>query len=342
MPVQSLRISTQPWENYCGGLDHKEIVGLVQEFEDISCKNGIDFMSIGTVKDLRFADLIPEIIKSTSHISTSVTIGDYKKGINRKAISKAAQVIIDISKKTDRGYGNFRFAAISNCPPDIPFFPASYHRGKTCFTIALEGSALVMSAFSKAKSVIRAEEELRSIFESEIKKIERSARIIERQIKILFKGIDVSPAPSLEKKESLAFAFEKLNVGKFGTPGTLAISSIITKVLKSLHVKKCGYSGLMFPILEDYGLAQRYSEGCVNINTILVCSSICGTGLDCIPLPGNISIERIRAILLDVAVLSVKLNKPLSARLFPVSGRRAGEMTDFRSPYLVDCRIRKI
>ncbi len=340
--VQSLRISTQPWGEYCGALNYKQTVKMMKNFEDISNENGIDFVSIGTVEDRRFIDLVPEIIQATSRISTSVVIADYKKGIDDTALNQTAQVVIDISKRTVRGYGNFRFAAISNCPPDIPFFPASYHRGRPCFAIALECSDLLMKAFSNAKDIIRAEDELRSIFEPEVKKIEKNARRIARQEKIMYKGIDVSPAPSLSKKESLAFAFERLNVGKFGAPGTLAVSGMITKVLKSLRVSRCGYSGLMFPILEDYGLAERYSEGFLDISTILACSSICGTGLDCVPLPGNISVRKIRSILLDIAALSIKLNKPLSARLFPVPGKQAGEMTDFKSPFLLDCKIQRI
>jgi len=119
----------------------------------------------------------------------------------------------------------------------------------------------------------------------------------------------------------------------------LAIAGLVTTVLKSLKIKGCGYSGLMLPILEDFGLAKRTNAGLFNIDNILAYSSICGTGLDCIPLPGDISLKKISAILLDVASLSIKLNKPLSARLLPVPNKKAGQMTNFKSPYLIDCRI---
>jgi hypothetical protein len=117
---------------------------------------------------------------------------------------------------------------------------------------------------------------------------------------------------------------------------------MITKVLESIRVKKCGYSGLMLPILEDYGLAKRCSQGYFNIDTLLTYSSICGTGLDCVPLPGNVSLKKLYSILLDVATLSLKLNKPLSARLFPVPGKGTEEYTEFKSPYLVNCKILRV
>jgi uncharacterized protein (UPF0210 family) len=339
LKVQTVRLATQPWQEYLGTLPRNKIVNVIKNIEDCCLNNGIDFVSIGTVQRVDFIDIIPRIVQATSGVSTSVTIGDSNQGIGYPAITKTARVILQISKKTTRDYGNFRFAAISNCPPDTPFFPAGYHRGRTCFSIALECSDLVARAFSKARDVCRAERNLNIVLEHEFKKIEKIAKKIGRTEKVLFKGIDVSPAPSLKKKESLAFAFEKLSPGKFGGPGTLAIAGMVTRVLQSLKIKKCGYSGLMLPILEDYGLAQRFSQGFLDIDKILAYSSVCGTGLDCVPLPGNISEDKIRAILLDVATLSLKLNKPLSARLFPIPGKKAGEMTDFKSPYLVDSRI---
>jgi len=340
--VQTLRIATQPWTEYLGALSQSQIVDEIKNIEKICVDNGIDFASIGTVTDIKLIDLIPQIIKQTSVISTSVTIGDVTGGMNYEAAKRAARAIVAISKETDGGYGNFRFAALSNCPSDIPFFPASYHKGKSCFSIGLECSDLVSKAFEKSKDLVEAEKNLRDTFASEVKNIEKIAREIEEEEKIFFKGIDVSTAPSLQENESIAFAFEKLNLAKFGAPGTLAISGMITKVLKSLDVKKCGYSGLMLPVLEDFGLAARCSEGLFDVDNILLYSAVCGTGLDCIPLPGNIPEDKIYAILLDMATLSIKLNKPLSARLLPVPGKGAGEMTHFESPYLVDCKIMEV
>ena len=340
--VQTLRIATQSWAKYLGTLSQSQIVDEIKNIERFCINNGIDFLSIGTVNARKFIDIVPEINKATTIISATATIGDVKGGINYEAAKGAARAIVKISKTTDNGYGNLRFAALSNCPPDIPFFPASYHQGETCFSIALECSDLVSKAFEKSGNLLEAEKNLASIFATEVKKVEDTAKEIEKKEGILLQGIDVSEAPSLQENESIAFAYEKLNLGKFGAPGTLAISGMITKVLKSLDVKKCGYSGLMLPILEDVGLASRCSEGLFDIDNILLYSAVCGTGLDCIPLPGDISEDKIYAILLDMATLSIKLDKPLSARLFPIPNKNAGEITHFGSPYLVDCHILKV
>ncbi len=98
----------------------------------------------------------------------------------------------------------------------------------------------------------------------------------------------------------------------------------------------------MLPVCEDVGLAQRANEQTYNLTNLLLYSAVCGCGLDTVPLPGDITIEQLEAILIDLAALAIKLNKPLSARLFPMPGKKAGEMTAFNSPYLVDCRIFRV
>jgi len=95
----------------------------------------------------------------------------------------------------------------------------------------------------------------------------------------------------------------------------------------------------MLPVCEDFGLAQRAGEGAYNLTDLLLYSTICGCGLDVVPLPGDISVDKLESILLDMATLAIKLDKPLSARLLPAPGKKAGEMTTFNSPYLVNCKV---
>jgi uncharacterized protein (UPF0210 family) len=262
-----------------------------------------------------------------------------ESGIDSENLRASAKAIKRISEGTENGEGNFRFCAWCNCKAGIPFFPAAYHNGETSFSIGLECSDLAMRAFSNAKNLLDAEQNFRSIVEEELRKVQDIAQEMSVELNIRFRGIDASLAPSLEKDESLAFAYEKLGIGKFGQPGTLAISALITGVLKSLSVKTCGYSGLMLPVCEDFGLAQRASEGTFTLTDLLLYSAVCGCGLDVVPLPGDITIEKIEAILLDMARLAITLDKPLSARLLPAPGKMAGETTRFGSPYLVDCAV---
>jgi uncharacterized protein (UPF0210 family) len=95
----------------------------------------------------------------------------------------------------------------------------------------------------------------------------------------------------------------------------------------------------MLPVLEDAVLAQRAAEGLLTVKDILLYSAVCGTGLDTLPVPGDITEEQLAAILLDVGALSQRLRKPLTARLMPVPGKRAGDQTSFDFTYFANSRV---
>ena len=165
-----------------------------------------------------------------------------------------------------------------------------------------------------------------------LREIETMASSIGRETGWRYLGIDTSPAPLTGA--SIGQAIETLTKVPFGEPGTLAACAAITDVLKAIDVKTCGYCGLMLPVLEDPVLARRATEGRYTVSELLLYSSVCGTGLDVVPLPGNTPVEDLTAVIADVGALAAKYAKPLSARLFPVPGKKAGDMVSFDNPYL--------
>ena len=56
-------------------------------------------------------------------------------------------------------------------------------------------------------------------------------------------------------------------------------------------------------------------------------------------LPGDVTEQQLDLIIGDMASLAFKWHKPLSARLLPVAGKDAGDMTEFDDPYLVNATI---
>jgi uncharacterized protein len=153
-------------------------------------------------------------------------------------------------------------------------------------------------------------------------------------------GADLSPAPL--KDVSIGAAIENLTTQPMGSNGTLTAAATITSAIREIQVKQTGYSGLMLPILEDSRLAQRWSEGRISIDALLSYSAVCGTGLDTVPLPGDVSAEQLSLIIGDMASLAVKWHKPLSARLFPVQGKGPGDMTELDSQFLVNAKIQTL
>ncbi|WP_303013439.1 DUF711 family protein, partial [Rodentibacter pneumotropicus] len=151
--------------------------------------------------------------------------------------------------------------------------------------------------------------------------------------------IDSSAAPS-KNCASITELYELMGVPYFGAVGTVEVSALLTKVFKSVqNVSLVGFSGLMLAVTEDLGLAQGTQQGQFDIRSLLTYSAVCGIGLDTVPVAGNASAESITAIMCDTGTMAFRLNKPLTVRLFPIPNKIAGEISEFESDDLCNCRI---
>ena len=152
--VQTLRIATQPLPEYLNGLTLPDAIAPLKGLDAfVTSKNII--LSVGPALvedryDKQFAAWSAELIQETRNISFSVVVSS-PDGVHHNGIKSAAEAIVAISKATPGGEGNFRFTASANCPSDIPFFPAAYHRGAPSFAIGLESPTLLTRAFQDVR-----------------------------------------------------------------------------------------------------------------------------------------------------------------------------------------------
>jgi len=342
--VQTVRITTQPLGEYLGARSRDDaIADLTALDRAVKARNvllNIGPVIVDDVYDSGFPQWAVRLIAATSNIQFSVTVTSPLRGAHSKAAQTAAEAIAAISKAGADGRGNFRFTASANIPPGTPFFPAGYHRGMPAFSIGLETPSLLKSVFESSEDAAGAKAKLKAAMEANLRPIEKLAFGIATREGRRYLGIDLSPAPS--RDASIGEAIESLTHKPFGSASTLAACAAITEVLHGLAIKKCGYSGLMLPVLEDPVLAQRAAEGRYGLRELLLYSSVCGTGLDMVPLPGDTPPQELAALIGDVAALSVKWQKPLSARLFLIPGKKAGERIEFHDPFLVDSIVMKL
>lgn len=346
LEVQTVRLATQPFPAVLRDQGPYKAVPLAEALETFCQARGVDYCSIGPVvatgrgADLRFVDVIPEVIRNTEAVFASVLVASRDARLSLEGIRKAAEIIVEIARSTPDGFGNLRLAVLANCEPGSPFFPVSYHRGpETRFSIATEAADLAVLAFSEAASLEECRVNLRQAIEEQARAIEDVCRGLEDDFGFQFGGIDFSLAPFPETARSLGHAIEVLGVDAFGSSGTLFAVAFIKRAIEEAQFTRCGFSGVMLPVLEDRTLAERSVEKLYTIDSLLLYSTVCGTGLDTIPLPGDVTVEEVSAILLDVATLSLVVDKPLTARLMPIPGKRAGEATDFDFPYFANARI---
>jgi len=338
-----VRIATQPLPQYLNGKSRTEALAGLRKIDELLSAGNV-ILSIGPVitgdrYDPEFASWAAQLVKETKNINFSVTVAS-ERGVHAQTALTAAEAIVAISKSSPGGEGNFRFTAAANCLSGTPFFPVAYHRGPTAFSIGLETPLLLQDAFGQAKDIEDGKARLRTLLESELGPVEKLALDIARKERREYLGIDTSPAPS--KDASIGAAIEALTHLPFGASSTLAACAAITEVLKGLNIRTCGYSGLMLPVLEDPVLATRAAEGRYTVRELLLYSSVCGTGLDVVPLAGDTSVEELAALIRDVAALSTKLHKPLSARLFLIPGKKAGDRAEFANPFLTSSVVMKL
>jgi uncharacterized protein len=340
--VQSLRITTQPLAELVAGLSEDQALAFLTQLDQLAVQENF-IANVGPAMlhdndDPATMQLLERMLSTTEHIDASSIIAD-ESGIHWKTIRRSAELVRYVSQHSPHGQGNFNFTASAMVKPYGPFFPGSYHTGPgKQFSIGLEGANVVLGVFTKDQgNVEAATTDLTAALSKHAAVAEAIGKNVAAETGWTYAGVDPTPAPLGEV--SIGAAIEAFNGAKFGSSGTMTAARIITTAVRAIPQKQVGYSGLMVPVMEDKLLSQRWAESTYTIDSVLAYSAVCGTGLDTIPLPGNVSIEQMERIFSDVASLATKWNKPLGARLLPVQNKKPGDRTEFEDPRLFNTTI---
>ena len=340
--VETVRVTTQPLGELVAGMPEEQALAFLARLDQLSAKN--DFLpDVGPAMmhdsdDPATMHLLERALSTLPNIEASTIIAD-ETGIHWKAIHRTSELVKYVSEHSPKSQGTFNFTATAMLKPLSPFFPGSYHTGPgRQFAIGFEGANVVAEVFTRDKgNAEAATADLTGALTKHATVADKIGSKVAAETGWSYAGVDPTPAPLGDV--SIAAAIEDFTGAKFGSSGTLTAARIITAAVKAVPVKQIGYSGLMVPVMEDRLLAQRWAESTYNIDSLLAYSAVCGTGLDTIPLPGDVSLDQMERIYGDVASLATKWNKPLSARLQPAPNKKPGDQTDFQDPYLFNSSI---
>lgn len=356
--VQSIRIVSNPFGEY---LDTSSRVTAKQGLARIQAilrrLNQGDLrirFAVGEARTPAEIALLPELIKDYGDLCNAcVNIGINENGfLDNDLIQHSVAAVQEIGRITPRGEGNFNFTVNFKCAPLIPYFPAGYHRGEQgkCIVIGLETPDLLAAALRELdnrpeahaaylQAAFAAMHEALQFHVDQLQEVVRQTRFGQGWT---YAGMDTSAAPS-KNCTSMAEIYRLLRVPYFGASGTVEASALLTRVFKSLlHVTAVGFSGLMLAVTEDEGIAAATRAAQFDIRALLTYSSVCGIGLDTVPIAGDTPAEKIAALMRDTGTMAFRLNKPLTVRLFPVPGLAAGEMTAFESDDLCNCVVLQV
>ena len=357
--VQSIRIVTNAFGEY---LDTSSLQSAKDDLDYITDILGsIDRQNlrirfaIGEAKTEKEIKLLPELIRDFGDLCNAcVNVPLDEFGVlDNLLINLSSQVVQKISKITPRGEGNFNFTVNFNCKSLIPYFPASYHNSsdENCFVVGLETPDLlveILREFNSTCKDLKHNEKFKNYYEIMSQALQYHVDNIKGIVEsfenssFIFRGIDSSAAPS-KNCSSMCEVYEELGVEYFGASGSVEASALLTKVFKSLrNIELIGFSGLMLAVTEDIGLANGTIKEQYDLRSLLTYSSVCGIGLDTVPISGDVSLEKLNAIMRDTGTMAFRLNKPLTVRVFPVPDKKAGDMTQFESDDLCNCKILEV
>jgi uncharacterized protein (UPF0210 family) len=295
-----------------------------------------------TKNQIQYCELLPKRLAQYTNYFSSIQVASTTKGINFQAIKECTKIIQACSMPDP--FLNLKFCVSFNVPPDTPFFPSSYHLDENpSITIALEAADEIITILTEASHQLWDLDQIRAAIHTRFGNIyDQIANIIHPFCdlhQIQFSGIDFSPAPYPSMEKSIGTALEKLQLAHFGEFGSVFGVGFLTQALQSVPRPKIGFSGFMQPVLEDAMIGLRSNEGKVDISKLMLFSTMCGLGLDCIPLPGDADANTISLLLMDIAMIACRLNKPLTARLMPIPNKTQGDSTSFNFEFFTNSKI---
>src|SRR5579872_6719205 len=340
--VETLRVVTQPLGELVQGQSDDEALAFLNELDALAAKEqfsaNVGPAMLSDSDDPRGMRLLARALVSLNNISASAIIAA-ADGIHWRVVRESAVLVRQLSVGSQHSQATFRFAASALLGPYGPFFPGAYHTGAGGqFSVGFEGAGVVQEVFARTHGDFNSSvTELTRQLTLHAGKAHQIGEAIAVSHGWTFAGVDPTPAPMGDL--SIGAAMEAYSGARFGSSGTMTAALAITTAVKAVPVRQVGYAGLMVPVMEDKLLAQRWAEGTFDVDALLAYSAVCGTGLDTVPLPGDVTVDQLTRMLGDVASLAWKWHKPLSARLQPVQGKRAGDRTDFADPRLFDTTL---
>ncbi len=304
----------------------------------------LDFVAAGPRRG-RIAAALDAIARFERMFLNLILAGDRQIAVN--AAQDAAKLILDISRKSNNGFDNFRVGASFNCPPNAPFFPFSRHHGdNVAFSFALETTPLAMQALRELErphDAGAARDRIVELLAPRLRLIDDLGNKLAIASGTEYRGLDASFAPMPVDDVSVASLIERIVGAPTGSHGSVFATAFLTDALRTAvaesGARAVGFNGVMYSILEDPMLAASSNKRRIGLDCLLAMATVCACGLDMVPVPGLSFPEEISAVMLDVAALSCALDKPLGARMLPIPGAHVNELTKLNLDFLCDSRV---
>ena len=346
VPIVNQRISVTPIAQIAAATKADSYVSIAQTLDRAAKAIGVSFIggfSALVQKGMSPSDevlirSIPEAMKVTDIVCSSVNIGSTKAGINMDAVKLVGEIIKETAKITPEGFGCAKVVIFCNAVEDNPFMAGAFHgsgEADAVINVGVSGPGVVKAALENHEAETLTE--IAEIVKKTAFKITRVGELIgqkaSQMLGIPFGILDLSLAPTPAVGDSVARILEEMGLSVTGTHGTTAALALLNDAVKKGGMMASsavgGLSGAFIPVSEDEGMIEAAANGVLTLDKLEAMTAVCSVGLDMIAVPGDTSATTISGIIADEAAIGMINTKTTAVRIIPVPGGKVGDSVEF-------------
>ena len=346
VPIVNQRISVTPIAQIAAATKADSYVSIAQTLDRAAKAIGVSFIggfSTLVQKGMSPSDevlirSIPEAMKVTDIVCSSVNIGSTKAGINMDAVKLVGEIIKETAEITPEGFGCAKVVIFCNAVEDNPFMAGAFHgsgEADAVINVGVSGPGVVKAALENHEAETLTE--IAEIVKKTAFKITRVGELIgqkaSQMLGIPFGILDLSLAPTPAVGDSVARILEEMGLSVTGTHGTTAALALLNDAVKKGGMMASsavgGLSGAFIPVSEDEGMIEAATNGVLTLDKLEAMTAVCSVGLDMIAVPGDTSATTISGIIADEAAIGMINTKTTAVRIIPVPGGKVGDSVEF-------------
>ena len=346
VPIVNQRISVTPIAQIAAATKADSYVSIAQTLDRAAKAIGVSFIggfSTLVQKGMSPSDevlirSIPEAMKVTDIVCSSVNIGSTKAGINMDAVKLVGEIIKETAEITPEGFGCAKVVIFCNAVEDNPFMAGAFHgsgEADAVINVGVSGPGVVKAALENHEAETLTE--IAEIVKKTAFKITRVGELIgqkaSQMLGIPFGILDLSLAPTPAVGDSVARILEEMGLSVTGTHGTTAALALLNDAVKKGGMMASsavgGLSGAFIPVSEDEGMIEAATNGILTLDKLEAMTAVCSVGLDMIAVPGDTSATTISGIIADEAAIGMINTKTTAVRVIPVPGGKVGDSVEF-------------
>ena len=345
IPIINKRIAVTPISlvgESCKDMDYVYLAKILDEAAKEVNVNFIGGFSAlvekGCTKgDIALIESIPEALRQTQRVCSSVNLASTKAGINMDAVKKMGRIIKQAANLTanEDGIGAAKLVCFCNVPGDNPFMAGAFHgygEPECALNIGVSGPGVVRAAVENLPKDADFGELANKIKQIAFK-ITSTGELVGRRMaekmNIPFGIIDLSLAPTPAIGDSVAGIFQAMGLEHAGAHGTTAALAMLNDAVKKGGIMASSYvgglSGAFIPVSEDAGMIEAAKKGVLTFDKLEAMTCVCSVGLDMIAIPGDTPDSTISGMIADEMAIGMINKKTTAVRIIPVPNKKVGD-----------------